>query len=515
MLLAAMLAMVLAAAAPALSQTATGGDVAVLQYSCDQIQAAVNLQYQQGEGTGAVAGAAQSLGIDQQQVLACFGTAAALQDSTIAVDGDDDGTTWAKKGTVHAKKGTASGGGGGGGGGGGTLKFWNMPWGNTEFNKLDEQIVKDYEPAEGLPDASYQVIQWANFNETFASAIASNTGPAASSGGGTQAFLFESQGAIAYADDLLESWKENGLYDDFLPGLIDTMKTDNGYAAVPYNLDMRVIWYNKALLEEAGTEVPTDWQSYLDACEALKKIGVYGYGTAAGAGAYTGSHVLSSWMIGNGGGLFDENEQPNVVTPENIEAMEFVVEMVKKGYVDPASPTYTSANAQTQWAERKYGLGWDTGGLRADIPADVREELFVGTPVESPSGKKGALFFPNNIMMYKNTPSKEGTEAFLTYYYQNMAPLWTEATGIGLPPLKSIVETEEFQADPNNVKIVEEWQPVARTWGAPGKNTIHFNITKIDGTKAMDEFTQGLLGGSVEARPALEKLQKDIEAALA
>ena len=112
MLLAAMLAMVLAAAAPALSQTAAGGDVAVLQYSCDQIQAAVNTQYQQGEGAGAVAGAAQSLGVDQQQVLACFGTAAALQDSTVVVDGDD-GTAKAKKGTVHAKKGTAGGGGGG------------------------------------------------------------------------------------------------------------------------------------------------------------------------------------------------------------------------------------------------------------------------------------------------------------------------------------------------------------------------------------------------------------------
>jgi hypothetical protein len=110
MLLAAMLAMVLAAAAPALAQTATGGDVAILQYSCDQIQAAVNTQYQQGEGTGAVEGAAQDLGIDQQQVLACFGTAAALQDSAIIVDGDDGkkGTAKAKKGTVHAKKGTAT-----------------------------------------------------------------------------------------------------------------------------------------------------------------------------------------------------------------------------------------------------------------------------------------------------------------------------------------------------------------------------------------------------------------------
>src|SRR5829696_8492687 len=100
MLLAAMLAMVLAAAAPAFAQTAVGGDVAILQYSCDQIQAAVNTQYQAGEGTGAVAGAAQSLGIDQQQVLACFGTAAALQDSQINVN--VDGTAKAKKAKATA-----------------------------------------------------------------------------------------------------------------------------------------------------------------------------------------------------------------------------------------------------------------------------------------------------------------------------------------------------------------------------------------------------------------------------
>ena len=115
MLLAALLAMVMAAAAPAFAQTAVGGDATVLQYSCNQIQAAVNAQYQAGEGTGAVAGAAQSLGVNQNAVLACFGTAAAAQQSTINVntataDGDD--------GTVHAKKGgTATAGGGGGGGG--------------------------------------------------------------------------------------------------------------------------------------------------------------------------------------------------------------------------------------------------------------------------------------------------------------------------------------------------------------------------------------------------------------
>jgi hypothetical protein len=105
MLLAAMLAMVLAVAAPALAQTAVGGDAAVLQYSCNQIQAAVNTQYQAGEGVGAVAGAAQSLGVDQRQVLACFGQAAAAQDSVINIGG---GAATATAAATHTATATAS-----------------------------------------------------------------------------------------------------------------------------------------------------------------------------------------------------------------------------------------------------------------------------------------------------------------------------------------------------------------------------------------------------------------------
>ncbi len=110
MLLAALLAMVMAAAAPAFAQTAVGGDSAVLQYSCNQIQAAVNTQYQLGEGTGAVAGAAQSLGVSQNQVLACFGTAVAAQQSTINVNTATGGVGGGKASTA-----TPKGGGGGGG----------------------------------------------------------------------------------------------------------------------------------------------------------------------------------------------------------------------------------------------------------------------------------------------------------------------------------------------------------------------------------------------------------------
>jgi hypothetical protein len=90
MLLAAMLAMVLAAAAPAFAQ-AIGGDVDVQYVDCSQVQAAAAAQGQYGDATagdlGSAAAIAQELGISQEQVNACLGGVAAGDD--IVVDGDD------------------------------------------------------------------------------------------------------------------------------------------------------------------------------------------------------------------------------------------------------------------------------------------------------------------------------------------------------------------------------------------------------------------------------------------
>jgi hypothetical protein len=124
MLLAAVMAMVLAAAAPAFAQAnAVGGSV---QYvDCDQIQAAATTQYNTNNQQD-LAGIAQELGVSQNQVLACLDSIAAGRDVNINTASAATSTATAKA-TSTAKAGkagggtaTASAGGGGGGGGGGS-----------------------------------------------------------------------------------------------------------------------------------------------------------------------------------------------------------------------------------------------------------------------------------------------------------------------------------------------------------------------------------------------------------
>jgi hypothetical protein len=107
MLLAAMLAMVLAAAAPAFAQ-AVGGDVDVQYVDCSQVQAAAAAQGQYGDAEagdlGSAAAISQELGISQAQVNACLEGVAAGGDIVV----DDGGTAAAAAAATAAASASAS-----------------------------------------------------------------------------------------------------------------------------------------------------------------------------------------------------------------------------------------------------------------------------------------------------------------------------------------------------------------------------------------------------------------------
>ena len=186
---------------------------------------------------------------------------------------------------------------------------------------------------------------------------------------------------------------------------------------------------------------------------ALAQKGMYGFGTGTGPGAPIGSQTLIMMMINNGGGIFAPDGTVDLVTDRNIEAMTFVQELVRSGIVDPASVSYTRDNIFSQWKNKKFAMGIDTAGLDADT-GDTTGDLLVMSPLTGPHGDTSSLYFVNNIMMYTNTPSQEGSEAFLAYFIKNMKTLWQQNVMPGLPVLKSIVALPEFQQQTQKVKVI-------------------------------------------------------------
>jgi multiple sugar transport system substrate-binding protein len=400
----------------------------------------------------------------------------------------------------------------GGGGGNGVIKFWDMPWATPAYNDAAKKIVDGYSPASGNLKASYQTIQWNNFYQTFSSAIASKTGPAVSTGGGFQAFQFERQGQIAYADKVVDELKKNGQFDDFLPGVLEPFKSDKGYVAVPWQLDMRVFWYRKSLFEKAGVEVPKDWASLLEAGKALKNIGAFGFATGSGAGNNIGNHSMIMMMVNNGGGVFTKDGELDVMNDRNVEAIEFLLELVSNGIIDPASVSYTTDNLNAMWKNKKAAFGPYVLGVPERV-GDTSGDIVVASPIAGPHGDKHGLVFPNNIMMYTNTPSQASSEAFLVHYMGQLKELWRQKLMNALPVFKSITELPEFASDPNNVKIVKEWQPIAKTFASQG-TVLNDNLAVLDGGQALNQFTQTILTGKTDAKSALQAFESGLKSVI-
>ncbi len=276
-----------------------------------------------------------------------------------------------------------------------------------------------------------------------------------SSGGAYQAIYFDAQNAIAPADHLIATMHSNGMAADYLPGILESLKYKNHYVAIPWLIDVRVLWYRNSLLQKAGVSVPTDWDSLRTAGLALKKLGISGFGLNGGSGG-NANQPLVAMLINNGGGLFDPAGNPNCVTKRNIETVDFLMGLSKDGIIQQQYATYTPADLQGDIDKGLVALvissptGPELHGSKVQFRAGPDKVLW-----SAPHGDKGTIYWINNLMMYKNTPSQASSEAFMLYYLKNIHLYWKTGLFGFAPVLKSVV----------NLPIVQKnAEPSRRRW---------------------------------------------------
>jgi multiple sugar transport system substrate-binding protein len=395
----------------------------------------------------------------------------------------------------------------------GPITFWDGV-GPGEFNNQSRALVESYVPPAGLPAATYQVITTPNTFEGLQAAIAAGTGPAVSGGYAFQAFQFQQQGVIAYADKLVDNLKAAGIYQDYPEATWEPFKTDKGYVAAPWGFDIRVPWMNKTLLAQAGvTDLPTDWDSWLAAAKALAKNGVYAFGTAASASSAYGGHALVSLMINNGGGLYDEAGKPDATFDRNVEAMDFVRELFAAGAIDPHAVSYTNQNLYDSFKNGKCAIGYTNATLPA-ISGLSNGDLVMPDPIKGPHGDTGTLQYLKNYMMYTHTTSQAGSEAFMQWWLEQFAGengLFAKGQTGALPLRKSVIAQAQYQSDLNLKKVLEQWEPVAKSYAARG-TTMFAALAAGDNGTAVQQFAQTMLQGNTDSKTALTALQQGLQA---
>jgi glucose/mannose transport system substrate-binding protein len=122
---------------------------------------------------------------------------------------------------------------------------------------------KDFAVAGGGGDSAMTVLK---------SRVVSGNAPAAAQIKGPSLQEWAAEGVLANMDDVAKTEQ----WDSLLPKVVsDIMKYQGHYIAAPVNVHrVNWLWSNPEAFKKAGVKVPTNWDEFFTAAEALKKAGI-------------------------------------------------------------------------------------------------------------------------------------------------------------------------------------------------------------------------------------------------
>ncbi|MBR5968733.1 MAG: extracellular solute-binding protein, partial [Lachnospiraceae bacterium] len=261
------------------------------------------------------------------------------------------------------------------------------------------------------------------------------------------------------ADGLLmpvSDYCPDDLYNDFFPSFIEQSVMNGTVWAVPDLASARAMFYNVDMFEEAEVEVPTTWAELEDACQAI--LDYYGgevYPWGVDMTTDEGQAAFAYYVWGNGGGFVDANGDWAVNSDENVEAIEFALGLVEKGFTNPLPATQTRYDLQDMFAAGKMAMLIAPNQLPTYV-ADKGGDINMATAgIPAAEGKtSSSVGVMDRVMAFKDDSApdqaarNEAIGKFLKFFYdpENYVG-WVSMEGF-LPAVNSAVEAL-VAADPS------------------------------------------------------------------
>lgn len=170
-------------------------------------------------------------------------------------------------------------------------------------------------------------------------------------------FQLNTDVAAGYVADLTKETKD---WSDWNTSFVDSLKegvkgTDGKTYAVPVSTDVRGLWYNKDVMEQAGLSrdwQPNNWQDILDACAAIKKncandVVPIWFACSNTEAEATSMNTFEMLLYGTKDRLVDEKTGVWNVSGEGIkDSLDFIKTCKDKGYMGTDSEIFDASDYQ-------------------------------------------------------------------------------------------------------------------------------------------------------------------------
>lgn len=343
--------------------------------------------------------------------------------------------------------------------------------------------------------------------------------------------VFMMSGAYFYAGAMRNAFKDLGPYIE--QSGIDLSKyfTEDENSlyqgktlAVPEELDIMALAYNKDLFDEAGVAYPTNtwnWDDLLDVATKLTRTTSDGKQTY---GIYSVNNIQEMWgdLVKENGGSFltPDKKQAAINTPESQEAIQFAVDLIHKHKVSPTAQGVSSLPGYIESGGSPFMTGLVAMKFQGNYELGVllESDAFQWDVVTMPERKiKGGLAWSQAWVMYEKTQQPDAAWQFIEFMLSEEGnQVISDTPNKGqCPPLKSAAYEGAYgQPPPDNMKAFLdgyeyrqgfEFHPAWLEWGTAYGQALDpvfaGEVSVADGTNAAAEAVNGILARYQDFQP--------------
>lgn len=228
--------------------------------------------------------------------------------------------------------------------------------------------------------------------------------------------------------------------EKIFPGAMNTVVYQGKTLGMPWILDTKYLYYNKAMLDKAGIKTPpASWQQVMDDAKVLKDKGIVKYPLVWSWSQAEALVCDYTTLVSGFGGSFYQNGKLDFSMPASLKAVTLMKTSLDQGLSNPASREYLEEDVRKAFSngDAAFALNWTYMYNMANDPKQSKVAGDVGivpAPGDTPD-KPGAVNGSMGLGIAKASQHPE--EAWQYIHYLTSQPVQDKYAKLSLPVWKA------------------------------------------------------------------------------
>ncbi|MCT6589547.1 extracellular solute-binding protein [Pantoea dispersa] len=228
--------------------------------------------------------------------------------------------------------------------------------------------------------------------------------------------------------------------EKIFPGAMNTVVFKGKTLGMPWILDTKYLYYNKAMLEKAGIkDLPQTWQQVMDDARIIKQKNIVKYPLVWSWSQAEALVCDYTTLVSGFGGKFYNNGKLDFSTPASLQAVKLMKSSLDEGLTNPASREYLEEDVRKAFSngDAAFALNWT---YMYNMANDVKQSKVAGqvgimpAPGDAPN-RFGAVNGSMGLGIAKGSSHPEQAWQYISY--MTSQPVQNKYATLSLPIWKS------------------------------------------------------------------------------